>query len=55
MVVIAPVEPAQKTVTRPLATDDSFTIENTWGVILIISQNPFVLSEIVFVKFIFLV
>lgn len=49
IVVIAPVEPGQKTVTNPSATDKCFKIESTWGVILIISQKPFVLSEMVFV------
>jgi hypothetical protein len=38
IVVIEPVEPGQKIVTRPSVTDVFFKIERTWGVILIISQ-----------------
>jgi hypothetical protein len=52
MVVIAPVEPGQKTVTSPSTTDDFFTIESVWGVILIISQRPFVFSEMASLKII---
>jgi hypothetical protein len=50
IVVSAPVDPGQKRVTRPLVMVDCFTIEITLDVISIMSLNPFVSSEIAFVK-----
>jgi hypothetical protein len=47
MVVIEPVEPEQKTVTRPFFMPAWLQIEDTWLVMSTKSQNPLVLREIV--------
>ena len=50
IVVIAPVEPTQKTVTVPLSSVDSLTASETKSVISTIPQSAFTFTEISFVS-----